>query len=218
MQLRVAQAQFLDELVLCELSACSFRAVRNHALRGGVEVSRFFSFEIPNVVTSLEVGIGTWRTGMPDGNFESDAAIERKIVEMIGEKLAGILKEKTPSRICGLLTAKGRNAEWEKALDHIAEHFRPHREKPVHTIFRKKFRDKNVLKEYVRRAVSAPSTVRLSLLRDADARPVGSPCALIVREFNEALGEQSDEVCLVVIADFQGKLATAYPATKTMLG
>jgi hypothetical protein len=88
----------------------------------------------------------------------------------------------------------------------------------VHTIFRKKFRDKSVLKEYVRRAVSAPSTVRLSLLRDADDRPVGSPCALIVREFNEALGEQSDEVCLVVMADFQGKLATTYPATKTVLG
>lgn len=155
---------------------------------------------------------------MPGQGLPSDAAIERQVVEAIGVKLAGILKEKTPSRICGLLTARGRNLEWEKALEHISDHFTPNNNKPAHSIFRRKFRDKDVLKEYIKRAVSAPSTVRLSKLRDADARPIGSPCALIIREFNEPLGEESDQMCLVVIADFQGKLVTAYPATKSILG
>jgi hypothetical protein len=147
----------------------------------------------------------------------SDPGIERRIIEEIGVKLAGILKEKTPGRICGLLTAKGRHPEWEKALEHISDHFRPDKNKSTHTMFRKKFRDQDRLKEYVRRTVSGPSTVRLSKLHDGDARPVGSPCALIIREFNEPLGEEADQVCLVVVADFQGKLVTAYPTTKSKL-
>jgi hypothetical protein len=104
---------------------------------------------------------------MPTAHEISDAEIERQIIEAIGIKLAGLLKEKTPSRICGLLTARGRNAEWEKALEHISQHFEPINGKPSHTLFRNKFRDTKTLKEYIRRAVSGPSAVRLSRLRDA---------------------------------------------------
>lgn len=155
---------------------------------------------------------------MPPGQALSDTDIEQQIIEAIGVKLAAILKEKTPSRICGLLTAKGRNAEWEKALEHISDHFKPINGKPTHTLFRKKFRDTDMLKQYVKRAVSGPSMIKLSKLRDLDARPVGSPCLLIIREFQEPIGEEPDQMFLVIIADFQGKLVTVYPATKKILG
>lgn len=154
---------------------------------------------------------------MTPPSLPPDADMERQIVEAIGEKLAGILKEKTPGRIAGLLTARGRAPEWEKALEHISDHFKANPSKPRHAVFRRKFRDPDTLKIYIKRAVSGPSRIRLSRLTDGYARPTGSPCALIIREFSEPLGEEADQVCLVVIADFQGKLATAYPATKAIL-
>src|SRR3982751_2142726 len=92
----------------------------------------------------------------------SDAEIERQVIEAIGVKLAGILKDNTPSRICGLLTARGRNPEWERALEHISEHFRPMSGKPSHAVFCKRLRDPMMLKQYIKRAASAPSTLRLS--------------------------------------------------------
>lgn len=67
--------------------------------------------------------------------------------------------------------------------------------KPVHAMFRKKFRDRDRRKEYIRRTVSGPSTVRLSKLQ----------------------GEDADQVCLVVVADFQGRLVTAFPTTRWKL-
>lgn len=130
---------------------------------------------------------------MPPDQTLSDTEMERQIVEAIGVKLAAILKEKTPSRICGLLTAKGRNLEWEKALEHISDHFKPINGKPAQTLFRKTFRDTDTLKQYVKRAVSGPSKVKLSRLRDLDARPNGSPCLLIIREFQEPIGEEPDQ-------------------------
>ena len=144
----------------------------------------------------------------------ADAEIERQIVEIIGTKLAGILKENTPRRICGLLTAKGRSREWETALEHISDHFGPMPDKSRHNIFRKKFRDADTLKQYIKRAASGPSLIRLSRIRDGYNQPTGTPCLLIIREFQEPLGEEPEQVFLVVIADFQGKLVTTYPASK----
>jgi hypothetical protein len=148
----------------------------------------------------------------------SDVEIERQVVEAIGVKHAGLLKDNTPSRICGLLTARGRNPEWERALEHISDHFRPMPGKPSHAIFCKRLRDPAVLKQYVKRAVSAPSTLRLSKLNDTFGRPKGVPCMLIIREFKEQLGENSEQTCLIVVANFQGKLKTAYPATADKAG
>jgi len=147
----------------------------------------------------------------------SDAEIERQVIEAIGVKLAGLLKDNTPSRICGLLTARGRNAEWEKALEHISDHFHAMPEKPQHSIFSKKLRDPTTLKQYIKRAASAPSTLKLSKLTEF-GRPVGVPCLLIIREFKEQLGEESAQTCLVIVADFQGKLVTAYPSTPEKAG
>jgi hypothetical protein len=121
------------------------------------------------------------------------------------------LKNNTPSRICGLLTARGRNPEWEKALEHISEHFHPISDKPRHTLFCKRLRDPVKLKEYIKRAASAPSTVRLSKLTDLLNRPTGLPCLLILRDFKEQIGENSSETCLVIVADCHGKLVSAYP-------
>jgi hypothetical protein len=151
-------------------------------------------------------------TGTP-----SDAAIERQVIEAIGEKLAGLLKDNTPSRICGLLTARGRNPEWEEALEHIADHFRPVRAKPTHSVFCKRLRDPTALKDYIKRAAATPSTLRLSKM-NIDGRPIGAPCMLIIREFKETLGQTADQTCLIIVANFQGKLVTAYPASKEQAG
>jgi hypothetical protein len=155
---------------------------------------------------------------MPEQPPPSDAEIERQVIEAIGVKLAGLLKDNTPSRICGLLTARGRSPEWERALDHISDHFRPMPGKPSHAIFCKRLRDPAALKQYIKRAASAPSALRLSKLTDAFGRPMGVPCMLIIREFKEQLGEASAQTCLIIVADFQGKLVTAYPTTREKAG
>jgi hypothetical protein len=53
---------------------------------------------------------------MPPDQQLASSAMERLVVQEIGVKLTGILKENTPGRICGLLTARGRSSEWETAL------------------------------------------------------------------------------------------------------
>jgi hypothetical protein len=146
----------------------------------------------------------------------SGAQMEREAIELIGVNRAGILKDRTPGRICGLLTARGRNTEWEKALEHISEHFRPNiAGKEKHSVFRKKFRDSDTLKDIIKRAASRPSMLRVSRLRDDWGRPIFGPCLLIIREFQEPPGEEMDQVFLVVVANDQGTLVTAFPATKS---
>jgi hypothetical protein len=56
---------------------------------------------------------------MPPDQPLSSSAMEHLVSQEIGVKLTGILKENTPGRICGLLTANGRSLEWETALEHI---------------------------------------------------------------------------------------------------
>jgi hypothetical protein len=148
----------------------------------------------------------------------SDPEIERQVIQSIGSKLAGLLKDNTPSRICGLLTAHGRNPEWEAALEHISDHFHSMPDKDKHSVFCKKLRDPTVLKQYIKRAASAPSMLRLSRLTGALSKPVGAPCMLIIREFKEQLGDDASQTCLIIVADFQGKLVTAYPASSREAG
>lgn len=139
-----------------------------------------------------------------------------------------------PRRICGLLTARGRWAEWEKAFEHIAMHFRPMPmepwnvvevdqqsdsttiEKPRHSLFHKKYRNERAVKELIRRAVAGPSAVMPTRLKIA-GKPLGRDAVKIVRHFAEPVGDTPDLVCVVVIADSQGTLITAYPGTKKAL-
>lgn len=146
------------------------------------------------------------------------AEIEQLVIGEIGEKQAEYLKGSAPgNRICGLLTAKGRNTEWEKALEHISDHFHQLPGKPKHSIFRSKFRDPDTLKEYLKRAASGPSAVRLSK-ETIEGEPRGRPCALIVREFKEQIGLEPDQVCIAIVIDHNGVLVTAYPMTKEQAG
>jgi hypothetical protein len=98
---------------------------------------------------------------MPPDQPLSPSAMERLVTQEIGVKLTGILKENTPGRICGLLTAKGRSLEWETALEHIGEHFGPLPGKPKHSIFCRKLRNPDTLKDYIKRTASAPSLLRM---------------------------------------------------------
>jgi hypothetical protein len=146
-----------------------------------------------------------------------DLPSEREIIEVIGVQAAGILKTNTPSRICGMLTAKGRIPEWEKALEHISSHSGSGGDKEVHSKFSKMLRDPERLKEYIKRAASAPSATVFSRLTDNYGRPTGTPCLLIMRAFREPIGEMADQNWLVIVADYQGKLVTAYPQSEEQL-
>jgi hypothetical protein len=106
----------------------------------------------------------------------------------------------------------------EMALEHIGEHFGPLPGKPKHSIFGRKLRHPDTLKDYIKRAASAPSLLRMSKLTDELGQPTGRPCLLIVREFRENVGEQPEQTCLIIVADFQGKLITAFPATPAQAG
>ena len=119
----------------------------------------------------------------------------------------------TPRRICGLLTARGRSAEWEKAFVHISTHFRSDLSKPTHTCFQKKYCDQEAVKELIKRAAGAPSSVRPAKLT-IGSMPVGRDCIIIVRDFAEPIGDTTDLTCLIIVADSQGNLITAYPGTK----
>jgi hypothetical protein len=85
----------------------------------------------------------------------SDAQIESRIIEAIGVKLAGILKDNTPSRICGLLTAKRAKRGMGACAGAHQRSLHPMPGKPSHSMFCKKLRDPAVLKEYIKKAASA---------------------------------------------------------------
>ena len=146
-----------------------------------------------------------------------DLPSERDIIEEIGVKEASLLKANTPSRICGMLTAKGRIPEWEKALEHISSHLGFAGHKDTHSRFTKKVRDPEKLKEYVKQAARGPSAKVLSRQTDLLGRPNGTPCLLILRDFTEPIGEEAGQTWLVIVADRQGRLVTAYPDSQQNL-
>lgn len=141
-------------------------------------------------------------------------ASEQEIINELGVRLTALLKQRGPGRISGMVTAKGRNAEWEKAFEHISTHFRREKGKATHTQFCRKFRDQDKLKELIRDAAAAPSSSVLSRCTDLWARPLGSPCLLILRKFSEPIGEDADQNWLLIVVDWQGKLVTAYPGSE----
>ena len=121
-----------------------------------------------------------------------------------------------PGRICGLLTARGRSAEWEKAFEHISEHFKFDPTKPTHTLFREKYCEEDAVKELIKRAAAAPSSVTPRKLNIAGF-PIGRDGVKIVRIFAEPIGNRPDLICLLIIADLQGTLITAYPGARADL-
>jgi len=147
---------------------------------------------------------------------ESNVDVRAQAIRELGEKQFALMMQNTPHRICGLLTARGRSVEWEKAFLHIALHFGPDHRKPSHTVFRKKFCNEAAVKDLVRQAANAPSTVICTKLT-IDGVPLGRPGIKIVRAFREPIGSTADLLCLVVIADFQGTLITAFPGTSKEL-
>jgi len=142
---------------------------------------------------------------------ERDAKMQAE--RELGLKQAALMKLNTPSRICGLLTARGRSVEWDKAFEHIAEHFRANPLKPLHTLFQKKYRENEAVKVLIKNAAGRPSAVIWATLR-IDGMPLGRPGIKIVREFAEQIGDRPDLTCLLIIADHQGKLITAYPGSR----
>jgi len=138
---------------------------------------------------------------------------DRAIEAEIGVKQAALLKANACSRVCGLLIARGRSDEWERAYEHISDHFRFDPTKPSHAIFARRYCTKDAIKSLLYRAASGPSRVTLTRLT-IDGRPTGRAGVKIVRRFGDAVGENVKQTCLVIIVDAQGTLISAYPATE----
>ena len=146
---------------------------------------------------------------MPSPTVDLEFQAEREL----GKKYVALMKQNTPRRICGLLTARGRNDEWRKAFEHIALHFNSAPPgKPAHTVFQQKYRNEEAVKDLIRQAANAPSSVSVVKLT-IDASPLGRPGIMITRRFPHQVGIIDDQKCLAVIADYQGTLITAYPRT-----
>ena len=137
--------------------------------------------------------------------------IDRQVETELGIKHAALAKANACTRVCGLLMARGRSIEWERALQHIAEHFHSDLSKASHTVFARKYRNADAIKQLLYRAASGPSSVILTKLT-IDGRPTGRPGVKIIREFGEPVGELPSLRWLVIIADAHGTLVTAYPA------
>jgi hypothetical protein len=140
---------------------------------------------------------------------KSDAT--EQVEAELGVKQAALAKANASTRVCGLLMARGRSVEWERALEHISEHFRADPSKESHAVFAKKYRSAEAVRTLLYRAASGPSSVELTRLT-VDGRPVGRPAVKIVREFGEAVGEIPSFRWLIIITDARGSLITAYPA------
>jgi hypothetical protein len=63
----------------------------------------------------------------------------------------------------------------------------PSARKPKHSIFGRKLRHPDTLKDFIKRAASAPSVLRMSKLTDELGHPTGRPCLLIVRLTTKSL-------------------------------
>jgi hypothetical protein len=149
---------------------------------------------------------------MAQDEVDARAQAEREL----GQKQAALMKLNAPSRICGLLTARGRSVDWDKAFEHIAEHFKADPLKPKHTCFQSKYCEKEAVKALIKDAAGRPSSVIWAKLT-IGGMPAGRPGIKIVRDFAEPIGDRADLVCLIIIADHQGKLVTAYPGTRNDL-
>jgi len=146
----------------------------------------------------------------------SDPKLDRQVEAQIGVKQAALLKANACSRVCGLLMARGRSEDWERAYEHISEHFRFDPIKPSHGVFARRYCARDAIKTLLFRAASGPSNVTLIKLT-IGGRPTGRSGVKIVRQFGEAIGDSPELRCLVIIVDAGGTLITAYPATEDEL-
>ena len=135
-------------------------------------------------------------------------AIEREIVAELGERAAGGLKQHAPTRLFALLNKPG--SDWDKAFEHISDHFRRTPDKPAHTVYAERYRDKEALRKLLLDAASVPSEVRLTKLK-IHGDNMGKPAIEIRRWFNKQVGDNQTLTWLRIFVDFQGNLITAYP-------
>ncbi|WP_152052427.1 hypothetical protein [Tautonia marina] len=139
---------------------------------------------------------------------KDQAQIEREILAEIGERRAAGLKANACSRVCGVLIRQG--SDWDKAFEHISDHFRKNPDKPSHLLFHKKYRTKEALRQLLLRAASGPSEIKVTKLK-VHGDHLGKPAIEIVREFREPIGESPSYTRLRIFLDVQGNLITAYP-------
>jgi hypothetical protein len=138
------------------------------------------------------------------------AQIEREIIAEIGEQRAAGLKANACTRVCGVLVRRG--VDWDKAFEHISDHFKQLPGKPSHVLFHKRFRTKEALRQLLFRAASGPSEIRLTKLK-VHGDHFGKPAIEIVRQFGESIGESPLHTRVRIFIDYQGTLITAYPGS-----
>ena len=129
------------------------------------------------------------------------------------------MAKKAGSRILGHIARNSR--VWEKALEHIALHFKPMAGKAAHVIFEPKFRNMKAIEELVTKAMTKlgwkPVVTQLT---DAAGVAVGKPAVILEKEFAEVIGRKGATECKIlrVIVDFTGRPITAYPVDKFFAG
>jgi hypothetical protein len=136
--------------------------------------------------------------------------VEREIIAELGKRGAEGLKANACSRVCGLLQRQGD--DWDKAFEHISDHFKQIPGKPSHALFHKRFRSKEGVRQLLYRAASGPSEIRFTKLNVHGDR-FGKPAIEIVRRFGEPIGEDPTHTRLRIFTDYQGNLITAYPGS-----
>lgn len=121
------------------------------------------------------------------------------------------LANQARKKLHGYLTRLGQ--EWDKAYEHVRLHFKAFEDKPSHTVFIKKYRNKENLLGLMRQAVSGPSRSPVLTQLKKHGEHVGEYAVLIERKFGMAIGESGEKV-LWIFTDTNGYLITAYPTQR----
>ena len=119
-------------------------------------------------------------------------------------------------------TSRRNSRDWNKALEHVALHFRPIsiELKKKHGVFEPKFRTREAVEALISKALTKlgrkPVVTRLTI----DNVPAGKPAVILEKEFTEIIGHEGDHECKIlrIIVDFTGRPITACPVGKFYAG
>ncbi len=107
---------------------------------------------------------------------------------------------------------------WQKAFEHISEHFKSVPGKLTHSIFEPKFRNQKAIEQLLKKALGGPSRTPILTKLTIGGEQIGMPAVIIEREFSEVIGRAGGKDCKIlrIVVDITGRPQTAYPVEKFM--
>lgn len=131
-------------------------------------------------------------------------------------------KEHILRRVYQMAAGRRDTRLWDEAWEHIKAHLSQGAggDKAAHAVFNPSYRTREAVAELIMQASSKPSDTEDSFLTGPGGQPTGGRCLIIRRWFNKPIGSLNGAVIdtLWVIADYEGKLITAYPRVHPKLG